>query len=463
MHAILTQFRNVASCGLIVGGIVLAGGLVRQAMAESLEEALADAYAANPTLLAGRAYLRSVDEGVPQAISGWRPSLSASAQTGESEIESSTASDRHQSRRPHLGSLTVSQSLYAGGQTMAAIRSAENTVVAQRASLLAAEQKVLLNAVSAYTSVYQAEAIVSLNIHNEQVLTRQLEATRDRFNVGEITRTDVHQAEARLARATADRIQAEGDLVSARAGYRNVIGKFPEKLTEPTALATLPGDVDEAIRVAVDKNPDVVSAEYSERAAQDDVVGVRGQLLPSVDLTGSASKSLNASGESTRVDTYSAKVTLSVPLYQSGSVYSKLRQARHTASRQRRLVEQARRDAVETATQAWEGLQTSRARIESLKAQIRAAEVALEGVQREAAVGSRTVLDVLNAEQELLDAKVNFVSAARNEVVARYTLKSAVGELTAKNLGLPVKIYDSENNLQKVRSKWFGGEVSNED
>jgi len=462
MLAIVLQFRNVVSTSLVAGGLIVASGVVQDLKAETLEEALVAAYTSNPTLLAGRAYLRSIDEGVPQALSGWRPSLSAAAETGVSEIESSTAADRHQQRRPHVGSLSLSQSLYNGGRVPAAISRAENTVIAERAGLQTIEQSVLLDAVSVYTSVYRAEAILSLNVHNEQVLNRQLEATRDRFEVGEITRTDVHQAEARLARATADRIQAEGDIVAARAAYRNVIGKFPENLVAPTSLQDLPSGVEAAVSIAVDKNPGVISAEYSERAAQDNISGVRGELLPSVNLTGSASKSLNASGESTRVDTYTAKVTLSVPLYQSGSVYSRLRQARHTASRQRRLVEQARRDAIETATQAWESLQTSRARIESFQAQIRAAEVALEGVQREAAVGSRTVLDVLDAEQELLDAKVSIVSAERDEIVARFNLKSAIGELTAKNLSLPVDVYDSENNLGKVRSQWFGGEVENE-
>ena len=249
MSVIFNRVRYTATYSVIAVGLLVAG-LPQATMAETLEEALVAAYSANPTLLAGRALLRSVDEGVPQARSGWRPSLSATVESGYSSIESSTASDRHQQRRPHLGSLSLSQPLYSGGQTVAAISQAENTVVAQRASLHGVEQSVLLNAVSVYTSVHQAEAILSLNIHNEQVLTRQLEATRDRFEVGEITRTDVHQAEARLARATADRIQAEGDIVAARAAYRNVIGKFPENLTAPPAPGGLPSGVEEAIRIA---------------------------------------------------------------------------------------------------------------------------------------------------------------------------------------------------------------------
>lgn len=462
MYSIVCRLRNVISCSLVAGGLVVAVGAAQESRAETLEQALAAAYSSSPTIMAGRAGLRAVDEGVPQAIAGWRPSLSATLESGVSMVESNLSAKRNQRRNPHLASLALSQSIYNGGKVPAAISKAENTVAAQRANLLSTEQAVLLDAVNVYTTVYRAEAILSLNISNEQVLFRQLEATQDRFEVGEITRTDVHQAEARLAKATAGRIQAEGDLVAARAAYRNVVGKVPEDLAAPTALENLPDGVEAAVRLAIANNPGVVTAEFTERAALDNITAVRGELLPSVSFTGAASKSLNSSGEGTRVDTLSAKITVSLPLYQSGSVYSRLRQARHSAAQSRRLVEQARRDATETVTQAWEDLQTSRAQIDSFQAQIRAAEVALEGVQREAAVGSRTVLDVLDAEQELLDAKVNLVGAERTEIVARFNLKSAVGELTAKKMGLPVDLYNSESNLNEVRSKWFGGEVKDE-
>ncbi len=438
--------------------------IVTPAGAQSLEEALVAAYAGNPTLLAKRAELRSVDEGVSQALAEMRPSVTAEESvSGDSNYLSTRTSDPHQDFTPHSTSLTVSQSLYAGGQTLAAIGSAENTVLSGRAELTGVEQYVLLNAVKAYVNVFREQAVLDLRINNEQVLWRQLEAITDRFKVGEITRTDVHQAEARLAKATADRIQAEGNLISTRATYRNVIGETPGELNRPTMDLDLPKNAEEAIKLAVAQNPSVISAEFNERASQDDIKEVKGELLPSVDLTGSASRSNNALSESTRLDSYSVGITLSVPLFQSGSVYSRLRSARQTATKKRREIDAARRDATETAARAWETLQTSRAQIKSFDAQIKASEIALEGVQREASVGSRTVLDVLDAEQELLDAKVSIVSAQRDETIAIFELKSAIGELTARYLSLPVQVYDSAKHYNEVRPKLFGGAIAEDE
>lgn len=445
---------------MALAAIAVPGG---PAAAATLAEALAAAYAGNPALLAKRAELRAIDEGVPQALSGWRPRVTAEGSSGVTNnfINTRTANQTQQPT-PHSTSLTVTQSLYSGGQTVAAIGSAEYAVLTGRAVLAGVEQTVLLNAVKAYVNVFREQAVLELRINNEQVLKRQLEATSDRFEVGEITRTDVHQAEARLARATADRIQAEGDLASSRAAYLNVIGVAPEKLTRPMIALNLPASAGQSIELAVAQNPDVLSAEFAERASLDDIREVRGELLPSLDFTGTASRSLNSSSESTRQDSYSAKLTLSVPLYQSGSVYSRLRSARQTAAQRRRQIDAARRDATETASRAWQTLQTTRARILSFQAQIRASEVALEGVLREASVGSRTVLDVLDAEQELLDAKVDIVSARRDETVAVFTLKSAVGELTARQLSLPVEFYDSTKYYDDVRRKWVGGGGEND-
>ena len=453
---------------MIVGGLaalsMLSFQIVTPAGAQSLEEALVAAYAGNPTLLAKRAELRSVDEGVSQALAEMRPSVTAEESvSGASNYLSTRTSDQRRYFTPHSTSLTVSQSLYAGGQTLAAIGSAENTVLSGRAELTGVEQSVLLNAVKAYVNVFREQAVLDLKINNEQVLRRQLEAITDRFKVGEITRTDVHQAEARLAKATADRIQAEGNLISTRATYRNVIGETPGELNRPTMDLDLPKNAEEAIKRAVAQNPSVISAEFNERASQDDIKEVKGELLPSVDLTGSASRSNNASSESTRLDSYSLGITLSVPLFQSGSVYSRLRSARQTATKKRREIDAARRDATETAARAWETLQTSRARIKSFDAQIKASEIALEGVQREASVGSRTVLDVLDAEQELLDAKVSIVSAQRDETIAIFELKSAIGELTARYLSLPVQVYDSAKHYNEVRPKLFGGAIAEDE
>jgi outer membrane protein len=444
---------------LMFFGIFVALGITTSVHGQSLEEALGSAYESNPTLLAKRAGLRATDEGVPQAMSQWRPSLTASGSSGRTESTLSTRTESKLNFNPHSASLTLSQPLYSGGKTTAAIGSAENAVLAGRAGLLGVEQRVLLDAVKAYVNVFRSQAVLELRINNEAVLKRQLEATSDRFQVGEITRTDVHQAEARLAKITADRIQAEGDLVSSRATYQNVIGEAPVSLSRPTMELNLPSSAEETIKLALAQNPDVVSAKFNERASQNNISEVKGELLPSLDLSGTASRSLNSSGLKTSLESYSAKVTLSVPLYKSGSVYSRLRSARQTASQRLREIDTARRDATETATKAWQTLQTSRARIISINVQIKASEIALEGVQREASVGSRTVLDVLDAEQELLDAKVSIVTAQRDETIARFELKSAVGEMTAIQLALPVAAYNSVKHYNDVRLKLFGGSI----
>jgi len=449
-------FAGAVAAALSVGGDA-------PATAQSLTDALTAAYLNNPTLLARRARLRSTDEQVPQALANWRPEVSVNADAGYSDIENtlSTGTARDQIRQPAGLGLDISQPLFRGGRTLAATAQAENNVRAERARLLAAEQDVLLDAVTAFVDVFRDEAVLKLNINNELVLKRQLEATRDRFEVGEITRTDVHQAEARLARATADRIQSEGNLERSRAAYQNVVGEPSPNNPNASDIPTdIPESKAETIKVSAVKNPDVISAEFDRRAALDNVDEVWGELLPEVDLTAGLSREFEASGESGRTTTAEISLNLSVPIYQQGTVYSRLREARQDAAEEAFTIDQQRREVVEEATQAWESLQTARAQVDSFQTQIEANVVALEGVEREASVGSRTVLDVLDAEQELLDSRVSHVRAQRAEIVAIYELKAAVGQLTARDLGLPVTLYDPRDHYQEVRDKWFGGRSS---
>ena len=431
--------------------------------AETLMDALAKAYATNPSLQASRATLRATDEGVAQALSGWRPAVSASGSSSAKQSETNASPGNKIDTNPKTLSLSISQSLYAGGQTTANISSAENSVLAQRARLQSAEQTVLLNAATAYLNVLRDQAVVELNAKNEEVLSSQLEATQDRFNVGEITRTDVHQAQSRLAGATADRIKAEGDLESSRANYANLMGDAPTALEAPNLALNLPETLGAALDQAKDTNPTVLAAIYDEKSARDGIDSTKGKLLPSVDVSGSAARALEATSRNSWSNTFEAKVTLSVPLYQSGSVYSQLRQARQTASATRLTMDQTKRDVAEQVSTAWETLVATRARIEAIKTQVRAAETALEGVQREASVGSRTVLDVLDSEQELLDARVNLVKSQRDETVAALTLLSSTGRLTAADLNLAVDLYDAAGHYQQVRDKWFGGDVGGMD
>ena len=446
---------------LSVVAAVLAGtlGTVGVGHGQSLEEALAAAYVNNPTLLSERASLRGTDEQVPQALSNWRPTVEMSTSAGVSAVRNSTGTGtaKGQHREPKSLSLSISQSLYRGGRTMAATREAINTVKAERARLDSVEQTVLLEAATAFMNVVRDQAVLELNINNEQVLKRQLEATSDRFRVGEITRTNVHQAEARLARATADRIQSEGDLEASRAAFHNVVGQAPEKLPPPKPLTDLPGSKEEAIRIAVSGDPDIIALNFDEQALRHNATEVRGELLPEVTLSAGASRNFQTSNEKSRISTVEGTVSLSVPLYQTGAVYSRLRAARQAVAEKRLDIDQARRDAIEEATRTWEVLQTARARIVSLNTEIKAAEVALEGVVRESEEGSRTVLDVLEAEQDLLDAKVALVRAQRDQIVAIFELKTAMGQLTARHLNLPVVLYDPETHFREVRMKWVGG------
>jgi len=450
------QFRLPIFLGLAVG----LGWPSAELAAQTLEDALAGAYMNNPALESGRADLRATDEQVPQALSGWRPTVSVDGDYGKEIFKNekaTTGTKAKQHRTPRSLTLSVSQPLYTGGQTTAATQKALNNVRAARARLLVSEQGVLLDAATAFMNVVRDQAVLELRINNEQVLRRQLEATNDRFEVGEVTRTDVHQAQARLAGAVSDRIQAEGNLEVSRAAYKSVIGEAPQNLVAPEQPEDLPASSDAAISSAVEANPSVLAAEFDERASVDNIDQIRGELLPSVSLDGSASRLYDSSGEDTEFTDYQALVSVSVPLYQSGSVYSRLRGARQTVVGNRQRVLDARRTSTEDATRAWETMQSARASIQALESQVQANQVALDGVRREADVGSRTVLDVLDAEQELLDSRVNLVSAQRDLTVAIFSLKSAVGQLTAEKLNLPVDYYDPDRHYLEVRGKWFGG------
>jgi len=446
---------------IVMGVVVGVAGFTGGAQAETLLEALATAYSNNPSLQAGRAGLRAVDESVPQALSTWRPTVSLSQTYGRERTFSNTRTGKRTAvRSPRSTALTITQNLYRGGRTESSTDSAESSVKATRASLIATEQGILLNAAIAYANVYRDQAVLELNISNEQVLRRQLEATKDRFEVGELTRTDVSQATARLAGSTADRVQSEGSLKASRAAYYNAVGAMPEKLEKPLPLNSLPVNEGVAVELALKQHPDILAAVHKEEGSNADVKTVRGELLPTLSVTGTISRADQATTNTSRSEEKSIKGTLSVPLYQSGAVYSRLRAAKQTVSQNRLNIKQGRRDITESARQSWVSVVTAKARITSFFAQIKAAEVALEGVQREAQVGSRTVLDVLDAEQELLDAKVSLVRAQRDLVAATAQLKEATGELTAKHLALDVPLYDVNKHYKEVRDSWVGGTSS---
>ncbi|OKH89854.1 TolC family outer membrane protein [Thalassospira sp. TSL5-1] len=447
--------RFLLTCSILATAGVISTG----ASAETLDDALAKAYQNNPTLEAGRAQLRATDEEISQALSNWRPTVQLNGSAGIRKLDVDTgqaASTNDTTLNPYQVGLNVSQPLYRGGRTEAETKRAEARIQAQRAALRSTEQSVFLNVATAYFNVLRDTAVVELNQNNIRVLERQLEATRDRFSVGEVTRTDVSQAEARLAGAKANLIAAQGTLANTRAVYERLVGNAPVDLKIPASLEGLPTSVKQVIDTASVQHPDVLQAQYSEEAAHDNIRLSEGALYPVVNLTAGLSRSREASSEDTTTDTAEVMAEVTVPIYQKGAEYSSIRAAKQTAGQARIVVDQTRREVIESATSAWENLVTARASIESQQAEVSSAEVALDGVQREASVGSRTVLDVLDQEQELLQARVALVKSRRDAAVAEFQVKAAIGALNAQVLGLPVEIYDVEQNYNKVKDQLWG-------
>ena len=443
-----------------IGAAVLASGTAR-AEVRTLQEALGAAYSNDPTLLAARAQLRATDEGVPQALAGWRPTvvLSGAAGYGDGTFRSVTAGqavDRRNNRDIFSAQATLTQPLFRGGATRASTNQADNRVFAQRARLLVTEQQVFNDTINAYVNVIQQQQLLQLNINNEQVLTRQLQATQDRFRVGEITRTDVAQAEAALAGATATRQTSEGNLATARGNFRRFIGELPGQLVEPQPLKMPIKTQNEATQLAVRNNPSVVAALFDDAAARDAIDVAFSQLMPQVSLQAQAARADNTTVAQQRTIGGTVLLNASVPIYQGGAEYSRVRQARQSEQQARKTVDDVRRQVIQQATQSWETLVAARATIESTRSQIRANQIALEGVQREAIVGSRTTLDVLNAEQALLNSRVTLVQNLASLVIASYTLANSLGRLTARDLNLNVPLYDETAYYNAVRDRLFG-------
>jgi len=448
------RFSLSAPIGLLLAGLAL------PAAAQSFEEALATAYNTNPQLQAERANLRATDEQIAQARANWRPTVTVTGQTGHGEtwIQGTIFNPTHGT--PRQATFNVTQPLYRGGRTIAGIEAARNAVQAERARLFATEQTTLLNAATAYLDTVQNEAVVRLNMNNERVLQKQLEATNDQFRVGEVTRTDVSQAEARLAGATATRIQSEGTLETAKATFQQVIGIAALRLTRPARPKGLPPASEQAAAEAAIKNPTVVAAQFDEGNARAQIDVAFGALLPTLSLVGQAAYAQELPGSALPPVSQTAVLAqLSVPLYEAGAVYSQVRQARQVASQRLILINDARRTAVASATQAFETLLSSRARIDSLNSQVQADEIALEGVRQEASVGSRTILDILNAEQELLNAQVNREQAIHDDLVSSFQVLAAIGRMTARDLSLPVELYDFEANYRDIEKRWWGTDI----
>jgi outer membrane protein len=439
--------------------LVLLSG-ISAARGQTLTQALAEAYDTNPQLLAQRALLRATDEQVPQALSGWRPTVNFTGNVGGSRASFAEPPLRTQYLTFYSNSLNLqaTQPVYSGGRTLAQTRQAMNTVESTRAQTLYIETTVLQAVAMAYLDVVRDQALLEVDRNNVQVLQKQLEATQDRFRVGEVTRTDVAQAEASLAQAVGTETAAEGTLATSRAEYVRAVGHQPGILLLPRERPTLPATREETQSLAANNNFSVISANFAELAARDNIDVVKSQLLPQISLVGTYSRSLapsvtlNSGLES--VGSITAQMTWS--LYEGGTLYSQTRQAEQTVGQRLSQVDDARRAAVQTATDAWETLKSARASISSFAAAVRAAQIALEGTQQEALVGTATTLDVLIQNQTLLTTQQQLITAEHDAAVAEFNVAAATGRLTAADLHLPVQLYDMERHFKQVRDKWAG-------
>ena len=425
------------------------------AAAESLVEALASAYANNPTLNSARAGLRATDEGVPQALSGYRPSLTAAGSLAISSAHSSASP--WSTSYPRGVSLTLEQPIFDGFRTKNSVQMAETAVLAGRELLIDTEQQVLLLGVQAYMAVLQTQAILNLRQQNLDFLREQSRAAEDRLNVGEGTKTDVAQTQASVSGGISDYNAALAAVNSAVATYEQIIGHRPKSLGAVKSVdGLLPRSLDAAVATALSAHPEVLAAGYNIDVAEYNVKVLEGAFLPSVSLEVSVSHGDANGGSGSWGDSAELLGKLSVPLYQAGLPDSKVRQAKETLGQRRNDLDAARDSARQAAIAAWGTLNAARAQITAAQDQVSAEELVLSGVIEQRKVGQQTTLDVLNAQQARLNAKVTLISAQTTRVVAAYTLLSTVGRLTADTLGLAVARYEAVHHYQQVRDKWGG-------
>jgi outer membrane protein len=434
--------------------------------ADTLYGALINAYQNNPQLNSQRAVVRATDESVPQALSGYKPTVAATAQiaqvwTSTLANAGNTNARTNLSSSPRALNLTATQNIYNGFQTANRARQAESNTSAARETLRVAEETILLNAATAYMDLLRDSALVDLQRRNVEVLQEQLRQTRDRFKAGEVTRTDVAQAESRLAQGRATVLTAESQYARSRANYRQFVGVEAGALQPGTPVDRLtPKRLGEAIEIARARHPSVGVAMFGIDAAVLQVKINEGSLYPQANLIGAVSQ---AWGTNTTLQQFNAFVQaqVTVPIYNAGpagasDTFSSIRAAKETVGQKRMDLDTARDQVQAGVVTAWGQLEAARAQILATQAQVASAEIALNGVREEARVGQRTTLDVLNAQQELVNARTALVTAQHDRVVASYTLLSAVGELNLPKLGINISLYDPMVHYQQVRDAWIG-------
>jgi outer membrane protein len=436
-------------------------------LADTIEAALVRAYQTNPQLNAQRAQVRSTDENVPQALSGYRPRVALTASAGFQYSDTNTTAggtptnivrtEIHGTNAPRSAGLTVTQNVYNGQQTANRTRAAESQVSGSREALRVLEQSVLLSAATIYMDFLRDSAIVEVQRSNVRVLEQTLKQTRDRFNVGEVTRTDVAQSEAQLAAGRTQLLSAEATLTTTKANFRRIIGNEPDQLAPGSPVDRyLPGTLPGAVDLSLVENPSVTAAMFGIDVNYLQVKVNEGALLPTVNLQASVQQSYEQTLTIFRTFNAAALAQLSVPIYQGGAEYALIRQSKENLAQQRLVLEQTRDQTRANTVTAWGQLVAGKAQVASAQAQVTASEIALNGVREEAKAGQRTTLDVLNAQQALVNARVALVTAQHDRVVASYAVLNAVGRLSPQVLNLSTTVYDPSVHYHQVRDSWVG-------
>jgi outer membrane protein len=461
---------RLKSAALAIGIAVTAALPLTHARATTLEAALMFAYQNNPTLNAQRALVRATDENVPQALAGYRPRASLTANAGiqslstlTREVGSTTppgaVTNFRQSGQniPHGVGATITQTLLNGFQTANRTRQAESQVLAARETLRTTEQTVLINATTAYMNLLRDLAILTLQRSNLEVLDEQLRQTKTRLDSGNVTATDVSQAEARVAVGRTQVFAAEANYATSKAVFRQVVGFEAGQLVPASSVDRFsPNSLPGAIAAGIAKHPAVVTAQHNVDIALHQVKVAEGALYPTLTLQGGVQQNYETTLNT--LDSFSASVVtqLSVPIYQGGAEYSAIRQAKETQGQRQLDLAAARDQARVGVIQAWSLLEAAKKSISSATGQVSSAEAALNGVREEARLGQRTTLDVLNAQQELVNARVALVTAQRDRVVNSYGLLASIGRLSPEVLGLAVPLYSAQVHYHQIRDAWAG-------
>jgi outer membrane protein len=434
-------------------------GSIGAAHADTLTDAFVKAYQTNPQLAAQRAALRATDEDVSKAIAQWRPTVTLNADYSKSKTDikqDPLAKVSGINTEPWEAQATVSQTLFAGGRILAQRRGADARVAQGRAILHQTEQGVFIDTVTAFMDVVRDESVLKLNEQNITLLKKQLEASKARFEVGEITRTDVAQSEAALSRGEAQLIAAQASLKASRLAYEHVVGEAPGTLVSPIDAPPMPDSEESARSLGEQLNPDLVAARENEHATGYGIDFAVGEMLPTVSLQASYNRNGQDSAPQSIGDQAVVSGVVTWPLYQGGAEWANIRQAKELNSQARLTVLDVQRGVDQGVSNSWESLRAAKALTVANDSQVKAEQLAFEGVQQELEVGSRTTLDVLNEQQTLLNAQVALVRSQHDEVVAGYQLLASVGKLTAKELGLPVQLYDPSDNYDMQTWRPFG-------